>query len=98
LEDELLQTALEEKGFIVCKRDWADPNFDWTTTKYPIFRTTWVYFNRFDEFFSWLEITKHKTTFINSSEIINWNIDKHYLIDLEKRNKHSSYSICRKRR
>ena len=84
LEDELLQTALEEKGLMVCKRDWADKHFDWTKTKYAIFRTTWDYFEKFEEFFSWLEITKHKTTFINSAEIINWNIDKHYLQDLEK--------------
>ena len=85
LEDELLQTALEEKGLMVCKRDWADKHFDWTKTKYAIFRTTWDYFEKFEEFFSWLEITKHKTTFINSTEIINWNIDKHYLSDLSKK-------------
>ena len=71
MEDELLQTALEEKGFIVCKRDWADKPFDWTQSKYTIFRTTWDYFEKFEEFFFWLEITKHKTTFINSAEIIN---------------------------
>ena len=85
LEDQLLQTALEDKGLKVCKKDWADSNFDWTTTKYAIFRTTWDYFDRFEEFFAWLEITKHKTTFINSTEIINWNIDKHYLSDLSKK-------------
>ena len=84
LEDKLLKNALEKQGLTVCKKDWADPNFDWTSTKYAIFRTTWDYFEKFEEFFSWLEITKHKTTFINSAEIINWNIDKHYLQDLEK--------------
>ena len=82
LEDKLLQTALEKKGLKVCKKDWADPNFDWTTTKYAIFRTTWDYFNRFAKFFSWLEITKHKTNFINSLEIINWNIDQSSLLHL----------------
>ena len=85
LEDKLVQTALEKKGLKVTKKDWADTEFDWTTTKYAIFRTTWDYFERFDEFFSWLEKTKHKTTFINSTEIINWNIDKHYLQDLENK-------------
>ena len=84
LEDKLLKNALEKQGLTVHKKDWADPNFDWTSTKYAIFRTTWDYFEKFEEFFSWLEITKHKTTFINSTEIINWNIDKHYLQDLEK--------------
>jgi glutathione synthase/RimK-type ligase-like ATP-grasp enzyme len=86
LEDQLLQTALEDKGLKVCKKDWADPSFDWTKTKYAIFRTTWDYFDRFDEFFSWLDQTKNKTTFINSAEVINWNIDKHYLQDLAKNN------------
>ena len=82
LEDQLLQTALEDKRLKVCKKDWADPSFDWTKTKYAIFRTTWDYFDRFDEFFSWLDQTRNKTTFINSAEVINWNIDKHYLQDL----------------
>jgi len=84
LEDQLLQTALEDKGLKVCKKDWVDPSFDWKETKYAIFRTTWDYFDRFDEFFSWLDQTKNKTTFINSAEVINWNIDKHYLQDLAK--------------
>jgi len=84
LEDKLLKTALEKQGLTVFKKDWADPNFDWANTKYAIFRTTWDYFERFDEFFYWLEDTKDKTTFINSAEIINWNIDKHYLQELSK--------------
>lgn len=83
LEDQLLKTALEKQGMKVTKKDWADKKFDWTTTKYAIFRTTWDYFERFNEFFTWLEKTKNKTIFINSTEIINWNIDKHYLKDLQ---------------
>ena len=86
LEDQLLQTALENKGLKVIKKDWADPEFDWTNTKHAIFRTTWDYFERFNEFFSWLEKTKHQTTFINSADIIRWNIDKHYLQDLHNNN------------
>ena len=78
LEDKLLQTALENKGLKVCKKDWADPKFDWTYTKYAIFSTTWDYFEKFVKFFSWLEKTKYKTTFINSTEIISpWKADKH---------------------
>ena len=52
------------------KTDWSDTDFDWTTTKYAIFLTTWDYFERFEEFSIWLENTKNKTTFINSTEII----------------------------
>ena len=85
LEDKLLQRELENKDLKICKKDWADPEFDWTLTKYAIFRTTWDYFERFDEFFYWIEKTQYKTTFINASEIINWNIDKHYLRDLSEK-------------
>ena len=85
LEDQLLKTELENYNLKVCKKDWADPEFNWSNTKFAIFRTTWDYFERFKDFFSWIEKTKNKTEFINSSDIIKWNIDKHYLIDLEKK-------------
>ena len=55
LEDKLLQDSLEEQGLKVSRKDWADPSFDWGNTKYAIFRTTWDYFERFEEFFTWLE-------------------------------------------
>ena len=84
LEDQILQEALEKKGLKVCKKDWADLNFNWSKTHFAIFRTTWDYFERFNEFFAWINKTKNKTKFINSSEIVNWNIDKHYLNDLAK--------------
>ena len=82
LEDDILKNALEKKGLNVSKKDWTDPNFKWENTRYAIFRTTWDYFEKFNEFFDWIEKTKYKTTFINSSDIINWNINKKYLNDL----------------
>ena len=85
LEDDLLKNQLEIKGLKVTKKSWDDKNFDWRKTRFAIFRTTWDYFDRFDEFFKWIEETKNKTNFINSSEIINWNIDKHYLLELQKK-------------
>ncbi len=82
LEDKLLLDALLNKNLNVCKKSWDDPNFDWTNAKYSIFRTTWDYFDRFNEFFNWLEKTKDKTNFINSYKTIKWNIDKYYLKEL----------------
>ena len=84
IEDELLQYQLEKEGLKVTRKDWADKDFDWQKTRYAIFRTTWDYFERFDEFFHWIDITEKKTTFINSSDIIRWNIDKHYLKELQE--------------
>ena len=85
LEDQILQEKLENIGIRVCRKDWADQTFDWSSTKYVIFRTTWDYFDRFDEFFSWINQTKEKTNFINSIDIIYWNIDKHYLRELSQK-------------
>ncbi|MEE2931154.1 MAG: hypothetical protein VX370_01340 [Bacteroidota bacterium] len=86
LEDKILQDALEEEGLSVDKKDWADQKFDWKNTRHAIFRTTWDYFERFDEFFKWIENTKYKTNFIHNTDIIHWNIDKHYLQYLSKKN------------
>jgi len=84
LEDELVQKALEKLDLRVQRLSWDDPDFDWSTTHYALFRTTWDYFDRFDEFSTWLKTASKQTNFINSESIINWNIDKHYLQDLEK--------------
>ena len=84
-EDQLVKEALENRGLKVGRKDWADEHFDWTSTRSVLFRTTWDYFNRIDEFNQWLTDTSSKTAFINSDSLINWNIDKHYLDDLGRK-------------
>lgn len=86
LEDGLVQSALEKKGLKVIRKSWDAKNFDWAQSRYAIFRSTWDYFDRFGEFFSWFEKTRKVLEFINSPEIIYWNLDKHYLNDLKQSN------------
>lgn len=81
-EDGLLQVSLEELGLKVTRKNWADPDFDWSTTKCAVFRTTWDYFDRFEEFKSWLDQVESVTKFINPVSQIRWNMDKWYLQDL----------------
>ena len=81
-EDRLLKEALEKDGLKVHRTNWDNPYFDWSSTRYILFRTTWDYFERFDEFSSWLREVSNKTQLINQKELIYWNIDKHYLQDL----------------
>ncbi|NOY51195.1 MAG: hypothetical protein GXO88_11635 [Chlorobi bacterium] len=83
LEDSLIQKALEAKGFKVFRTSWSNPNFNWESVRLLLIRTTWDYFDRFNEFHNWLEIVKNKSILINPYETLKWNIDKHYLIDLE---------------
>ena len=83
-EDRILREALEKKGLKVTRTNWDNPDFKWNETKYVLFRTPWDYFNRYDEFAVWLEDTSKITKFINPKDIIDWNIDKHYMLDLAK--------------
>ena len=82
LEQELLKSAFEAQGLKVNITYWDNPTYEWQETKSVLFRTIWDYFERFDEFWEWLEQVKTKTRLINSYELIKWNIDKHYLKDL----------------
>ena len=83
LEQELLKSAFESQGLKVDITYWDNPSYKWQQTKSVLFRTVWDYFERFDEFWDWLEQVKTKTRLINSYELIKWNIDKHYLRDLK---------------
>ena len=84
LEDRLVLEALQKLGLKTIRKSWDDPEFDWSSTKYALFRTTWDYFDRYDEFSKWFEDTSQRTYFINPKKLIDWNIDKHYLSDLNQ--------------
>jgi glutathione synthase/RimK-type ligase-like ATP-grasp enzyme len=81
-EDRILKEALENQDLKVLRTSWDDSQFEWTKTKFILFRTIWDYFDRFDEFVPWLERVKLKTKIVNTYETIRWNLDKHYLEDL----------------
>lgn len=82
-EDHILTEALEHKGFKVGRKSWSDQGFDWDQTEAAIFRTTWDYFDRFDEWKTWLQHVSGKTQLINPTALVYWNMDKHYLRDLQ---------------
>lgn len=87
-EDNYVKKAIEKEGLKVNRLSWDDATFDWSTTKYILFRTTWDYFDRYSEFSDWLNKVSKQTTLLNSENIIRWNIDKHYLQDLQKNGVH----------
>ena len=93
LEDQLVCDALEKLGLKVCRKAWSDADFDWSSANYLLFRSTWDYFDHFPEFSKWLDATSKITKFINPEKIIRWNLDKHYLIDLEAKGVHCTPTI-----
>jgi glutathione synthase/RimK-type ligase-like ATP-grasp enzyme len=84
-EDGLVMDGLEKLNLRTIKKDWNDHKFNWTSTKSAIFRSTWDYFDQFSNFRNWLDIVKEQCFLINPYEQINWNLDKHYLLDLQKK-------------
>lgn len=84
-EDRLLAEACQRIGMQVHRTNWDDPEMDWSSTRFVIFRTTWDYFDRFSEFSDWLDAVQLQTTLINSKDLIFWNLDKKYLKELERK-------------
>ena len=85
LEDRLIQEALERLGLTTIRLDWARKDFDWSTVKYALFRSTWDYMFNYEAFKKWFNTTQDQTQFINAASIIEWNMDKHYFLDLMKK-------------
>lgn len=82
-DDRLLQAALDKLGLSSERVHWSNPDEDWSRFRCAVFRTTWDYFNRFGEFSTWLDNVPSLTRLCNAPSIIRWNMDKHYLADLD---------------
>lgn len=85
-EDKLLTTALNSLRLNVHRTNWDNKSFNWHSAKSIVFRTTWDYFHRFEEFNVWLNNVSKSTHLINPMELLQWNMDKHYLYDLKYKN------------
>ncbi|MGC4046380.1 MAG: hypothetical protein QM758_21525 [Armatimonas sp.] len=84
-DDGLLQAALAMHDIDSVRVDWSEPTVDWSSFDAALFRTTWDYFDRFPEFSAWLAQAEKQTHLLNPTELLWWNVDKHYLADLEAR-------------
>ncbi len=84
LDSELLILELADLGINAEIAVWSDENVDWSSAEVTLLRTPWDYFYRPQEFLSWARRVDKVTKLINPLEIIEWNIHKKYLLDLEK--------------
>ena len=84
-EEGLLLAGLRSRGLRARRVAWSNPNFDWSTTRAAVFRSTWDYFERYPEFSAWMDRVVSQTRLFNSPALLRWNLDKHYLGDLAER-------------
>jgi len=83
-EDRLIADALGTFNIEAKRVAWDDPN-SLKGFNFALFRTTWNYFDKLDEFYVFLKTWKHRVVFINPHEQIVWNLNKQYLIELGSR-------------
>ncbi|MEM6293184.1 MAG: hypothetical protein AAGA54_18055 [Myxococcota bacterium] len=82
-EDRLLTDALAALDLSAERVDWSREDVDWDAYRAVVVRTTWDYFERFEAFMAWLQRIAEHPCVLNPVELMQWNIDKHYLADLE---------------
>jgi glutathione synthase/RimK-type ligase-like ATP-grasp enzyme len=80
---DFLGPALRRKGVEVETPGWTDPKVDWSSFELAMISSTWDYCERLDEFRSWVRATDRATTLVNPAELLEWNLDKRYLLELE---------------
>ena len=85
-EDNFLVDGLRAQGVTAERVCWDDQNINWSQVGTIVFRSTWDYQDKLDQFNTWLDDVKTKTKLLNSYETIRWNLNKRYLQDLERQN------------
>jgi len=82
-EDRLLSEALAQRGIQTRRVDWSRDGVDWGAFSAVVLRTPWDYFDRFEAFSGWLDSLQSHPCVLNDLSTLRWNIDKHYLAELE---------------
>ncbi len=78
-----LVDALDELGAETAVEVWSDRAVDWSSYDVVQLSSTWDYHRRLDEFREWLERIEGLTRIENPRDLVEWNIDKRYLLELE---------------
>jgi glutathione synthase/RimK-type ligase-like ATP-grasp enzyme len=81
-----LADALRTAGFDPVAEIWTDPSVDWSAYDAVLLRSVWDYHVRYLEFTEWLgQLDKAGVPVLNETDLIRWNADKRYLLELRER-------------
>lgn len=84
-EDNLLLHGFEAEGFHASPVVWNQPEIDWNQFDIALIRSTWDYLDDQDRFLQVLsQIEASSCKLFNPLAAVRWNMDKHYLFDLEQ--------------
>ena len=83
-DDDLAITPLRDLGWDVEIVSWRDKTVDWNDFEIVVIRSTWDYQDDPTAFLEVLQKIESSNALLeNSFDIVNWNLDKRYLRDLD---------------
>lgn len=83
-EDRLLIRGFKAHGFEARSIVWNQPAIDWDQFDVALIRSTWDYLDEKENFLQVLaDVEESSCRLFNPIAAVRWNIDKHYLLDLE---------------
>ncbi len=83
-DDRLVADEMRKRGWNCKIADWRNPDIDWAAAGNCVLRSTWDYHLHYEEFLSWIDKVSSITTLWNRADLVRWNTDKRYLIDLAR--------------
>ena len=83
-DDRLLLDALASCGIQGRYAAWDDPRERWTDADLIVLRSTWNYYHHPAEFLDWAERAARAAPLLNPLDVLFWNHDKRYLLELEQ--------------
>lgn len=75
----ILAASLSSHGMSVVPAVWDDPAVDWDEVDLAVVRSCWDYCARRCEFLAW---AARVPRLANPADVLSWNTDKRYLVDL----------------
>ena len=78
----ILVDALHAAGVDAVAMAWDAPAVDWSVFDLVVIRSPWDYSWRSAEFLSWVDQTSRVTRLANPRDVVRWNSDKRYLLQL----------------
>jgi hypothetical protein len=74
--------AFARAGMTLDHPVWWDPGVEWEQYDLVVIRSPWDYLERLEEFREWLDRMDGLGTLHNPASLVQWNLDKRYLLEL----------------
>jgi hypothetical protein len=78
----LHEEAFAQAGVVLDYCVWSDASIDWAGYDLVVIRSVWDYVSRLPAYRAWLRAIGRLGTLCNPSAVVEWNIDKRYLLEL----------------